>query len=67
MLFAAGIGEPPHWANHPEGARARVYRSEDGGNSWATMDVGNPNGYQLMLYDFAIDPQKRGPPAARRR
>ncbi len=58
MLFASGIGEPPHWANHPEGARAQVYRSEDGGNSWATMDVGNPNGTKLMLYDFALDPQK---------
>lgn len=57
ILFAAGIGEPPHWANHPEGARAQVYRSADGGDSWTTMDVGNPKGTKLMLYEFAIDPQ----------
>jgi Sortilin, neurotensin receptor 3, len=56
MFFAAGIGEPPHWANHPEGARAQVYRSEDGGDTWATMDVGNPQGTKLMLYEFALDP-----------
>ena len=57
ILFAAGIGEPPHWANHPEGARAQVYRSEDGGDSWNKMDVGNPQGTKLMLYEFAVDPE----------
>jgi len=57
ILFAAGIGEPPHWANHPEGARAQVYRSEDGGDTWSTMDVGNPKGTKLMLYEFAVDPE----------
>lgn len=57
ILFAAGIGEPPHWANHPEGARAQVYRSEDGGDTWSTMDVGNPKGTTLMLYEFAADPE----------
>jgi photosystem II stability/assembly factor-like uncharacterized protein len=55
ILFAAGIGEPPHWANHPEGARAQVYRSDDGGDTWNTMDVGDAKGTKLMLYEFAVD------------
>ena len=57
ILFAAGIGEPPHWANHPEGARAQVYLSENDGDSWSTMDVGDAKGTKLMLYEFAIDPE----------
>ena len=57
ILFAAGIGEPPHWANHPEGARAQVYLSENGGDSWNTMDVGDAKGTKLMLYEFAVDPE----------
>ena len=57
ILFAAGIGEPPHWANHPEGARAQVYRSQDSGDTWSTMDVGDAKGTKLMLYEFAIDPE----------
>jgi len=57
ILFAAGIGEPPHWANHPEGACAQVYRSRDGGDTWITMDVGNPKGTKLMLYEFTVDPE----------
>ncbi len=56
LLAAVGIGQPPDWRKHPQGAQTRVIRSIDGGDSWADVGMDAPEAVRGFVEAFAYDP-----------
>ena len=55
MFLAAGHGSPQYW-DRPTGADGRIYRSEDGGQTWRQVGAGLPVTHKGMCWQLAYNP-----------
>lgn len=55
MFLAAGHGSPQYW-DRPTGAEGRIYRSEDGGQTWRQVGAGLPVTHRAMCWQLAYNP-----------
>lgn len=52
LYAAATLGRPRNWSTRPEGAVAKVYRSDDGGSEWRSlMDEGLVDSVHALAVD----------------
>ena len=52
LYAAATLGRPRNWRDRPEGAVAKVYRSDDGGSEWRSlMDDGLVESVEALAVD----------------
>jgi hypothetical protein len=55
MFVAGGHGSPQYW-DQPGGVQGRIYRSEDGGQSWRQVGAGLPAKHAAMCWQLAYNP-----------
>jgi photosystem II stability/assembly factor-like uncharacterized protein len=55
MFLAAGHGSPQYW-DRPGGVDGRIYRSEDGGQTWRQVGAGLPVKHPAMCWQLAYNP-----------
>jgi photosystem II stability/assembly factor-like uncharacterized protein len=55
MFLAAGHGSPQYW-DRPGGVDGRIYRSEDGGETWRQVGAGLPVKHTAMCWQLAYNP-----------
>jgi photosystem II stability/assembly factor-like uncharacterized protein len=58
MFLAAGHGSPQYW-DRPTGADGRIYRSEDGGQTWRQVGAGLPTQHKGMCWQLAHNPYSK--------
>jgi photosystem II stability/assembly factor-like uncharacterized protein len=55
MFLAGGHGSPQYW-DRPTGADGRIYRSEDGGQTWRQVGAGLPVIHKGMCWQLTYNP-----------
>ena len=58
MFLAAGHGSPQYW-DRPGGVDGRIYRSEDGGQTWRQVGAGLPAKHTAMCWQLAYNPYNK--------
>lgn len=58
MFLAAGHGSPQYW-DRPSGADGKIYRSEDGGQTWRQVGTGLPVNHPGMCWQLAYNPHNK--------
>lgn len=58
MFLAAGHGSPQYW-DRPSGAGGKIYRSEDGGQTWRQVGTGLPVNHPGMCWQLAYNPHNK--------
>ena len=58
MFVAGGHGSPQYW-DQPGGVQGRIYRSEDGGQSWRQVGAGLPAKHAAMCWQLAYNPHRK--------
>ena len=56
IVLATGAPDSPRRYNRPGGARAAMFRSEDGGKRWVRVTGGLPESFEHEITAFAADP-----------